>query len=133
MGGFSINEIRRMKRGDLYDARLEPTEGSEQGGVRPVIIVSRDVINASSPVVLAVPCTTYRRTKRVFPTQVLIQAPDGGLDKDSIAMADQVRVLSKSRLLRHRGTVSNEVIAKLNQALLIALDLPGQFNDEDDV
>ncbi|BAY25712.1 MazE/toxin transcriptional modulator MazF [Calothrix sp. NIES-2100] len=122
-----------MKRGDLYDARLDPTEGSEQGGVRPVIIVSRDVINANSPVVLAVPCTTYRSTKRVFPTQVLIQAPDGGLDKDSIAMADQVRVLSKSRLLRLRGTVSDEVITKLNQALLIALDLLGQLNDEDDV
>jgi mRNA interferase MazF len=122
-----------MKRGDVYDARLEPTEGSEQGGVRPVIIVSRDVINASSPVILAVPCTTYRNKKRVFPTQVLIQAPDGGLDKDSIAMADQVRVLSKSRLLRLRGTVSDAVITQLNQALLIALDLLGEFNHENDV
>ncbi len=49
-----------MKRGEIYDARLEPTEGSEQGGTRPVIIVSRDVINASSPVMLAVPCTIYQ-------------------------------------------------------------------------
>ncbi|MGH1394703.1 MAG: type II toxin-antitoxin system PemK/MazF family toxin [Trichormus sp.] len=120
-----------MKRGEVYDARLEPSEGSEQGGIRPVIIVSRDVINASSPVVLAVPCTTYRTTKRVFPTQVLIKVPEGGLDRDSIAMADQVRVLSKSRLLRLRGTISDAVIAQLNKALLIALDLPGQFDDED--
>lgn len=94
---------------------------SEQGGTRPVIIVSRDVINTSSPVVLAVPCTTYRSTKRVFKTQVLIKAPDGGFDNDSICMADQVRVLSKSRLLRLRGTVSDEVITQLNKALLIAL------------
>jgi mRNA interferase MazF len=79
-----------MKRGDVYDAPLEPTEGSEQGGTRPVIIVSRDVINANSPVVLAVPCTTYRN-KRVFQTQVLIQAPDGGLDRDSVAMAERYR------------------------------------------
>jgi mRNA interferase MazF len=115
-----------MRRGEVYDARLETTEGSEQGGTRPVIIVSRDVINLSSPVVLAVPCTTYQTGKRVYPTQVLILAPDGGLKKDSIAMADQVRVLSKTRFLRLRGMVSPQVMAHLEQALLIALDLPGQ-------
>jgi mRNA interferase MazF len=115
-----------MKRGEVYDARLEPVEGSEQGGTRPVIIVSRDAINAYSPVVLAIPCTTYQTAKRVYPTQVLIQSPDGGLTNDSIAMADQVRVLSKTRLLRLRGMLSDEVMLLLNQALLIALDLPGQ-------
>jgi mRNA interferase MazF len=115
-----------MKRGEVYDARLEPVEGSEQGGTRPVIIVSRDAINAYSPVVLAIPCTTYQAGKRVYPTQVLIQSPDGGLINDSIAMADQVRVLSKTRLLRLRGMLSDEVMLLLNQALLIALDLPGQ-------
>ncbi len=115
-----------MKRGEIYDAHLEPVEGSEQGGTRPVIIVSRDAINAYSPVVLAVPCTTYRSNKRIYPTQVLIKASDGGLISDSIAMADQVRVLSKTRLLKLRGTLNNEKIAQLNQALLIALDLPGQ-------
>ncbi|MFB2835017.1 type II toxin-antitoxin system PemK/MazF family toxin [Floridanema evergladense] len=119
-----------MKRGDVYDARLEPTEGSEQGGIRPVIIVSRDVINTNSPVVLAVPCTSYTQLKRVFSTQVLIQAPDGGLTRDSIAMADQIRVLSKSRLLRFRGSLSEAAIAQLNKALLIAIDLPGQFDDD---
>ncbi|WP_390883145.1 type II toxin-antitoxin system PemK/MazF family toxin [Kovacikia minuta] len=92
------------------------------------LIVSRDVINASSPVVLAVPCTTYRPGKRIYPTQVLIQSPDGGLTQDSIAMAGQVRVLSKSRLLRLRGTLSDGSISQLNQALLIALDLPEQDN-----
>jgi mRNA interferase MazF len=115
-----------MKRGEVYDARLEPVEGSEQGGTRPVIIVSRDAINAYSPVVLAIPCTTYQTGKRVYPTQVLIQAPDGGLTNDSITMADQVRVLSKTRLLRLRGMLSDETMVQLNQALLIALDLPGQ-------
>jgi mRNA interferase MazF len=115
-----------MKRGEIYDARLEPVEGSEQGGTRPVIIVTRDAINVYSPVVLAIPCTTYQTAKRIYPTQVLIQSPDGGLTNDSIAMADQVRVLSKSRLLRLRGMLSDEVMLLLNQALLIALDLPGQ-------
>ncbi|MBW4650721.1 MAG: type II toxin-antitoxin system PemK/MazF family toxin [Kastovskya adunca ATA6-11-RM4] len=115
-----------MKRGEVYDARLEPVEGSEQGGTRPVIIASRDAINVYSPVVLAIPCTTYQTGKRVYPTQALIQAPDGGLTNNSIAMADQVRVLSKTRLLRLRGMLSEEVMDLLNQALLIALDLPGQ-------
>jgi mRNA interferase MazF len=115
-----------MKRGEVYDARLEPVEGSEQGGTRPVIIVSRDAINTYSPVVLAIPCTSYQTGKRVYPTQVLIQFPDGGLTNDSIAMADQVRVLSKTRLLRLRGMLSDETMVQLNQALLIALDLPGQ-------
>jgi mRNA interferase MazF len=114
-----------MKRGEVYDARLEPVEGSEQGGTRPIIIVSRDAINAYSPVVLAIPCTTYQTGKRVYPTQVLIQPPDGGLTNHSIAMADQVRVLSKTRLLRLRGMLSDEAMIQLNQALLIALDLPG--------
>ena len=59
------------------------------------------------------------------PTQVLILSPDGGLKKDSIAMADQVRVLSKTRFLRLRGILSDVVMAHLEQALLIALDLPG--------
>ncbi len=112
-----------MKRGDVYDARLEPVEGSEQGGTRPVIIVSRDAINAYSPVVLAVLCTTYQSGKRVYPTQVLIEAPNGGLSNDSIAMADQVRVLSKTRLIRLRGRLNDAIANKLNRALLIALDL----------
>lgn len=116
-----------MKRGEVYDARLDPVEGSEQGGTRPIVIVSRDAINTYSPVVLAVPFTTYQKSKRVFPTQVLIKAPSGGLKKDSIAMADQVRVLSKTRLLQLRGQLSDSVLKKLNQGLLIALDLPGQY------
>lgn len=124
-----------MRRGEVYDARLEPVEGSEQGGTRPVIIVSRDAINAYSPVVLAVPCTTYQTGKRVYPTQVLLVAPDGGLAKDSIAMADQVRVLSKTRLGRLRGTLGDEAMTQLNRALLIALDLPysvGEIGEKND-
>ncbi|MEA5535600.1 type II toxin-antitoxin system PemK/MazF family toxin [Crocosphaera sp. XPORK-15E] len=118
-----------MKRGEVYDARLDPVEGSEQGGTRPVIIVSRDAINAYSPVVLVVPCTTYQSQKRIYSTQVLIQSPSGGLTKDSIAMTDQIRVLSKTRLLRLRGQLSEPQIQELNRALLIALDLPGQFEN----
>lgn len=112
-----------MKRGDVYDARLDPVEGSEQAGIRPVIIVSRDSINTSSSVVLAVPCTTYRPGRHVYVTQVLIRAPDGGLTADSIALGEQIRALSKNRFLHQRGTLSSQSLALLDRALLIALDL----------
>lgn len=115
-----------MQRGQVFDARLEPVEGSEQGGTRPVIIVSRDIINTNSPVVLAVPCTTHRSQKKIYPTQVLISAGEAGFSNDSIAMADQVRALSKQRLLKLRGTLTAKTLSQLEQALLIALDLPGQ-------
>ena len=115
-----------MRRGEVYDARLDPTEGAEQAGSRPVVIVSRDAINASSPVVIVVPCTTYRPGRRLYPSQVLLQAPDGGLDVDSVALGEQVRALAKSRLGRQRGQLSPQVLTQLDRALLIALDLPGQ-------
>ena len=113
-----------MKRGEVYDARLEPTEGSEQAGTRPVIIVSRDAINTASNVVLVVPCTTYRTGRRLYPSQVLIRAPDGGLDVDSVALGEQVRAVAKTRLARRRGAVSLRTLHQLERALIIALDLP---------
>ncbi len=113
-----------MKRGDVYNVRLDPVEGSEQGGSRPVIVVSRNAINASSPTVLAIPCTTYRQGKRVYVTQVLICAPEGGLSTDSIALAEQVRILSKSRFGDYRGSLSIVTMDKISVALALALDLP---------
>jgi mRNA interferase MazF len=114
-----------IRRGEVYDARLDPTEGSEQAGSRPVVIVSRDAINAASQVVVAVPCTTYRPGRRLYPSQVLLHAPDGGLIVDSVALCEQVRALAKSRLERRRGSLSPDVMALLDRALLIAMDLPG--------
>ena len=110
-------------RGEVYSARLDPTEGSEQAGSRPVVIVSRNAINANSRIVLAVPCTTYRG-QHTYPSQTLPHSPDGGLMVDSIALGEQVRVLSQSRLLRRLGVLGTTAIAELDQALLIAFDLP---------
>jgi mRNA interferase MazF len=95
-----------MNRGDVYNVRLDPVEGCERGGSRPVIVVSRNSINTSSPTVLAIPCTTDRLSKRIYVTQVLIYAPEGGLSADSIALAEQVRILSKSRFGDRRGSLS---------------------------
>ncbi len=115
-----------MRRGEVYDALLDPSEGSEQARNRSVIIVSRDAINSNSRLVLAVPCTTYRPDRRIYRSQILITAPDGGLDRDTVALGEQMRALSKTRLLRLRGVLSDEAMAQLNMALLITLDLPGQ-------
>jgi len=114
-----------VRRGEVYDARLDPTEGSEQAGLRPVVIVSREAINAASLVILVVPCTTYRVGRRLYPSQVLLHAPDGGLDVDSVALGEQVRALATSRLGRRRGQLSASALTQLDRALLIALDLPG--------
>jgi mRNA interferase MazF len=113
-----------VTRGTIYDARLDPTEGSEQAGTRPVVIVSRDAISLNSNIIVGVPCTTYRPGRRIYPSQVLLQAGDGGLDADSVALGEQVRVLAKARLLRRRGILSQQALRNLDQALLITLSLP---------
>lgn len=113
-----------MRRSEVYDAGLGPIRDHVQAGVRPVIIVSSDVINRSSPVVLVVPCTRSRRGRRVYSSQVLLRALDGGLDVDSVAMAEQVMPVDKQRLLQFRGTLSQAALQQLDQALLIALGLP---------
>lgn len=112
-----------MKRGAVYDIDFDPAQGSEQGGVRPGIIVSNDLINISSEVVIVVPCTTYKLGRKLYRSQVLINAIDGVLDKDSVALGEQLRAISKSRLSRYRGMLSEMVIAQLNMALSITIDL----------
>lgn len=112
-----------MTRGEVYDARLDPTEGSEQAGRRPVVIVSRDAITIHLPIVIVVPVTTYRSGRRLYPSQVLLRAPEGGLTTDSVALGEQVRALAKGRLQRHRGTLSQHALRQIDHALNIALDL----------
>lgn len=112
-----------MKRGDVYDARLSPTEGSEQAGVRPVVIVSRDAINRNSAVVVVVPLTSASNLKRAYPNNVFVSQGDGGLTLDSVALGGQVRAISKSRLIRHRGTLAGPTMSALDRALRITLDL----------
>lgn len=92
--------------------------------MRPVVIVSRDAINAGSPVVVVVPLTTLRRQRRVYPSQVVVPGGDGGLDHDSVALGEQIRAIAKHRLGRRRGTLEPATVERLDRALLITLDLP---------
>lgn len=113
-----------VRRAEVYDAALDPTRDSEQAGVRPVIVASQDAINAASDVVVVVPCTPYREGRRVYPSQVLLSTPEGGLRTDSVALGEQVRAISRKRLGRRRGSLPPEAASRLDRALLIALDLP---------
>ena len=86
------------------------------------MIVSRDIINAASRVVLAVPCTTYRG-QRIYPSQVHLRAPDGETAVDSVALGEKARALAETRLLRRRGALPPHVVRQIDRALLIAFDL----------
>ena len=101
-----------MNRGDVYQVRFDPIEGSEQSGTRPAVIVTRNAINQSSPVVMVTPFT-----------DVLVRAPEGGLTIDSVALGVQTRVVSKSRLLDYRGALSDATMAQIDRALRICLNL----------
>jgi mRNA interferase MazF len=113
-----------MNRGEVYQADLSPTQGSEQSGTRPVIIVSRDALNAISSVVIVVPVTGRENKRRIYPSQLEIKARDGGLSKDSVALCEQLRAISKTRLKKRLGMLSNRTVAFLNLTLRITLDLP---------
>jgi mRNA interferase MazF len=112
-----------MKRGDVYEAQLSPTEGSEQAGIRPVIIVSRDAINTYSPVIVIVPLTNRIHVTRDYPNNVVIQKGESGLTVDSVALGGQVRAIAKSRLRQLRGTLSVQTMQSVDRAVKITLDL----------
>lgn len=113
-----------MNRGDVYLAGLNPPEGSEQSGTRPVVIVSRDAINKSSQVVIIAPLTKRANKTRILPCHVELKIDEGGVTMDSVVLCEQVRAIAVSRLGKHLGHLPNSRIAQINAALKIALDLP---------
>lgn len=109
-----------IKRGELYYADLSPVVGSEQGGVRPILIVQNDTGNKYSPTVIAA-AVTSRMTKARLPTHIEISAPDFGLAKDSVILLEQIRTLDKRRLKERIGELSPIAMRKVDVALLISL------------
>lgn len=113
-----------MIRGDIYQADLDPTKDSEQAGLRPVVIVSRDGINRSSPIIVIAPITKFTSRKKIYPSHHLVKAnDDNGLKIDSIVKCEQIRAIAKSRLSHKWGSLSKEDLAKINVALKIVLSL----------
>ena len=110
-----------MLRGEVYWYDPEPVRGNEQTGRRPAVLVSRDAINHASRIVVVVPLTTDRG-RRLFPSDVRVTAPDGGLDHDSIALALQVRAIDRSRLGGQLGRLNPETMVAVDSALAKVLD-----------
>ena len=111
-----------IKRGDIYYADLSPVVGSEQGGVRPVLIVQNDVGNRYSPTVIAAAITS-RRSKTNLPTHIPIEANGCGLSKDSVVLLEQVRTLDKRRLKEKMGTLNSTDMYKVDEALAVSFGL----------
>jgi len=111
-----------VKRGDIFYADLSPVVGSEQGGVRPVIIIQNDIGNKYSPTVI-ISAITSQINKAKLPTHVEISSEEYGLNKDSVVLLEQIRTLDKRRLKEKIGHMSDEDMSKVNQALLISIGL----------
>ncbi len=117
-----------IKRGELYYADLSPVVGSEQGGVRPILIVQNDTGNKYSPTIIAA-AVTSKLTKAKLPTHIELSANEFGLTKDSVILLEQIRTLDKRRLRDRIGELSLDTMKKVNTALLISLG----FNSNQDL
>ena len=105
-----------VKRGEIYYADLSPVVGSEQGGIRPVLIVQNDIGNKHSPTVIAAAITS-KKEKSALPTHISVQASSCGLAKDSVVLLEQVRTLDKRRLKERMGELDDRSMAQVNSAL----------------
>ncbi|MBP3367878.1 MAG: type II toxin-antitoxin system PemK/MazF family toxin [Clostridia bacterium] len=114
-----------IKRGDIYYADLSPVIGSEQGGVRPVLIVQNDVGNRHSPTVIAAAITS-RMGKTKLPTHIDIYADRVGLSKDSVILLEQIRTIDKKRLGEKMGHLDEATMNAVNDAITISFGLRGE-------
>jgi mRNA interferase MazF len=108
------------KRGEVWLANLNPTQGSEQAGIRPVIVFQNDIVSQFSTTIVTIPLTTNQR-RASLPICVLIRRGDGGLTQDSVALCFQMRVLDKIRLIRRLGQLNPQTINQLEEVVLITL------------
>lgn len=111
-----------VKRGDIYYADLSPVVGSEQGGIRPVLIVQNDIGNKYSPTVIAAAITS-QRDKTSLPTHIRVDADGCGLAKDSIVLLEQVRTIDKRRLMERMGSLDTVSMDLVDRALSVSFGL----------
>lgn len=128
--GVDANSVRSVKtvnvhRGDIYYADLSPVVGSEQGGVRPVLIVQNDTGNRHSPTVIAAAITS-QLGKAKLPTHIALAAQGSGLPRDSVILLEQIRTLDKKRLRERMGRVDGAVMEKVDAAIAVSFGLTGR-------
>lgn len=119
-----------IRRGDIFYADLSPVVGSEQGGLRPVLIIQNDVGNKYSPTVIAAAITS-RMGKTRLPTHIDIYAEKAGLAKDSVILLEQIRTLDKRRLKEKMGHLDDDIMNEVNSAIAISFGLGGILTPED--
>lgn len=118
---------RTIKRGDIFYADLNPVVGSEQGGRRPVLIISNDIGNRHSPTVIVAAITSRVHTKAKLPTHTAVNDFEG-LDKDSIILLEQIRTIDKHRLKQYMGLMPDNIMARVDKALAISISLNNRPN-----
>ena len=111
-----------IKRGDMYYADLSPVIGSEQGGIRPVLIIQNNIGNKYSPTVIAAAITSQTNKNRL-PTHIKLSSQTSGLMKNSVVLTEQIRTIDKSRLMEKIGQVDEAVMSQVNSALGISFGL----------
>ena len=122
--------MAKVKRGDVFYAELDPVIGSEQGGVRPVLIVQNDVGNQHSPTTI-VAAITGQLSKAKLPTHVDLAGRENGLAKNSVVLVEQVRTIDKTRLKEYICTLDKQIMEQGDQALLISMGLRWQAGREE--
>lgn len=118
-----------IRRGDIFYADLSPVIGSEQGGLRPVLIVQNDVGNKYSPTVIAAAITS-RMTKSKLPTHIDVFGEKVGLSKDSVILLEQIRTIDKKRLKEKMGHLDNDVMHEVNEAIVVSFGLSTRTYDD---
>ena len=111
-----------IKRGDIFYVDLNPTKGSEQAGRRPVIVIQNNVGNEMSPTIIIAPLTTKKFSKE-YPTNVHLKKGTANLKEDSVILLSQIRTIDKKRLERKIGSLFEEILAKMDEAIKISLGL----------
>ncbi len=112
----------KIKRGDIVLVNLEPIKGSEQGGVRPSVIIQNDLGNKYSPTTIIAPITSKKFSKE-YPTNVFLDKKDSKLDKDSTVLLNQIKVIDKKRIIKKISPLDNEIMKEIDLAIKISLDL----------
>lgn len=111
-----------IKRGSILLVNFEPVKGSEQGRVRPAIVVQNDILNKFGPLTIVAPITS-KIYKKEYPTNVFIKKEDSILNKDSTVLLNQIRTIDKRRVIRRLGSLDSYFMSKINKALKIILAL----------
>ena len=113
-----------VNKWDIYFCNLNPTVGSEQRGIRPVLIVSNDVVNHLLPVSTVLPLSSAKKGEKIYPTEILLFAEETGLSKNSIAMCQQIRTISHDRLVNLAGSLTDvDMREEINKSLRLYFDL----------